>query len=191
MTPSPRGTQAMSACEKPKRKFWQIHLSTAVLLMLVAGTILYKATQFRRCPKAISWDMGWPLDAIEAFPKYNGEGDVERDDSSQYPIKFRYYVADWECLAIDVVIDVGIVLSLAFVCEWLIRRRFQFTLRKAVYLIVIAVIIIGCLDAYYEATHIPPYPTSRNIARISWRTFLMARVSRWKSNSAAMAETAL
>ena len=108
--------------DKPTRHFWQIHLSTAVLMMLLAGTILYKATQFRRYPRDISWEIGWPLDAVEAYPKFNEQLQSFEPDDGLYLIKLGY-VADWTYLVIDVVIDVGIVLSFAFVCEHLIRRR--------------------------------------------------------------------
>jgi len=113
----------MSEPEPPKkRRFWQLHLSTAVLMMLLAGTILYKVSQFRRHPRDLSWDIGWPIDAVTAYPKWNEQNQrVERDDGP-FLIKFRY-VVDWTSLATDIFIDVGIILSFVFVCEWLICRR--------------------------------------------------------------------
>src|SRR6185369_10158628 len=38
--PPPRGSQDMSEAEKPTRKFWQLHLSTAVLLLLTVGAVM-------------------------------------------------------------------------------------------------------------------------------------------------------
>src|SRR5437879_342311 len=37
--PPPREMQAMTG--KPKRRFWQLHLSTAVVMMFAAGVVLY------------------------------------------------------------------------------------------------------------------------------------------------------
>src|SRR5947199_21744 len=43
--PPPRAPQAMSESneqERPRRRFWQIHLSTAVLMTLIAGFAMYE-----------------------------------------------------------------------------------------------------------------------------------------------------
>ena len=61
----------MNEPEKPKRRFWQIHLSTAVLLMFLAGGILFVnlrrkamlAISYPRMQAPLRLSMGWPFEA--------------------------------------------------------------------------------------------------------------------------------
>ena len=119
--------------EKPKkRRFWQLHLSTAVLLMLGAGGI------------------GWPnsVARIEKFPGGGGESkyygwpmnfvcQIRWDYDNSTETLFRYRLNDTYCewaeavkfpltfliIIADLLSWTTILLSVAVPFEYLIRRR--------------------------------------------------------------------
>ena len=104
----------MSEPDKPKRKFWQFHLSTAIFVMFVAAAILYEAMQFRRHPKALEFDAGWPFEACRSFP--------EPPDELHQTMYFRN-VYDWTFVTIDFLLNGCLLLLVIIFYEWLLRRR--------------------------------------------------------------------
>ena len=104
-----------------KRKFWQFHLSTAVLLMLVAGGLMFQNKIPHRL-NCFSHDhpelpdvFGWP------FPVIWGDGDVWlREESRQIPWSLK---APLLGVALDFGFALLVLAALAASCEHLIRRR--------------------------------------------------------------------
>lgn len=84
----------MSEQEKSERGFWQIHLSTAVLLMLVAGGLLYPVSSVFR----------------EAF---NQSANLSNSPDWYTPIDF----------IIVAVFALGTLLGAGILCEFLVRRH--------------------------------------------------------------------
>ena len=93
---------AMSAA-KPKRRFWQFHLSTAVVMTIAAGFLLYGTLQpsiYKFHGKDIV-TYGWPISYFY-------------DDSSGWCV---------EALIIDVLACIIVLPLAAYMLEWLLRRR--------------------------------------------------------------------
>jgi len=93
-----------------KRRFWQIHLSTAVVLMFVAGGLLWLNLPMRKQGSDNS-DQGWPcvwriLNWCERCGKQHSSVYVER-------------------IPINVISGIAVAIATASICESLIRRRKQ------------------------------------------------------------------
>ena len=99
--------------EKPKRRFWQIHLSTAMALMIVLSIQFYLGILPRRQSKGMDHMLGWPFNASALYPKFNSAG-----QNIQWA--FEFY---WGWLAMDVLINIGILLLVLLICERRNDRR--------------------------------------------------------------------
>jgi len=97
-----------------KRRFWQIHLSTAVVLMFVAGALLY--CNVRR-PSGYLKTYGWPETAYlnRSTAYYNWETNLPGTHSVTH-----FY---WGNAAVDVLVAAAILIASVVVCECLVRRR--------------------------------------------------------------------
>lgn len=107
--------------EKPKRRFWQLHLSTAVLLMLVAGGLLALNTKQSHCRLNAEWNAfvnGWPFVYRFELTDLAPENELE-----SIPYLWDYEAIKTLNLILDVVIASVILVSVGSLCEWLIRRR--------------------------------------------------------------------
>jgi hypothetical protein len=109
----------------PKRPLWQIHLSTAVVLMIVAAALLYlniRAVSSQRIAAPIRIVMvggkpmpdtliqyGWPIHCVTS-------GHYDNDSPS-------YLIVESHRLLISVAVNIGILVAAAYACEYLIRRR--------------------------------------------------------------------
>jgi hypothetical protein len=89
--------------EQSRRKRFQIHLSTAVLLMLAAGAIVWANVKERPWGERFII-RGWPLDWMEYW------GMSGKD----------YSLLGIPC---DIVVAALLLFAVWFVCEWWIRRR--------------------------------------------------------------------
>jgi hypothetical protein len=98
--------------EPPRHKRFQIHLSTAILLMFVVGALIWANVIDRRLDT--SWRNaqgyprkdpelynGWPLDVLRQF--------------SDSRVNLLH-------AAIDIVIGFILLAAIWLICEWLIRR---------------------------------------------------------------------
>jgi hypothetical protein len=107
----------------PRRARFQVHLSTAIVLMFVSGALMWANTNPRitlRFYPGMSvcshYDYGWPFEAfgIDAWP----QSYTNNNHSNSYFENEGGYV---QLKDISVAL---IVLSLVwYACEWLIRRR--------------------------------------------------------------------
>lgn len=107
----------------PPRKRFQIHLSTAIVMMFVAGALIW--ANIEKQPVQV-WQLnpidggdfgdiyfGWPFTA--AVSRLSDEYSPE---SQRNPVFFLTLFC-----AIDIVVAIGILFTTLFLCEWLIRRR--------------------------------------------------------------------
>jgi hypothetical protein len=120
----------MSDAEKPKkRRFWQLHLSTAVLLMFGAGGFLWLNSFPHRfypwadMPENYFYQYGWPT-VFYTDPEPALVMGIPLGTALD---RFIREVGQREVSTLHVVVNVLVALpclaSLAFACEWLIRRR--------------------------------------------------------------------
>ena len=105
----------MSEQTKPnKRHFWQIHLSTAVVLMFVSGCLLWGNFKILFWSSDIQMFFGWPFD-FHKFTPMVGEvirfGDVVRIELSP------------KAVLADAAVAVAILFAVWGIGEWLIRRH--------------------------------------------------------------------
>jgi hypothetical protein len=96
-----------------KRRFWQIHLSTLLIVTLATGLMLLPNICFRSFD-SMSFVRGWP------YPY----GEKPASPKTQW---IDYYnidpVARQTRFVADVAILIALVLASASVCEWIVRRR--------------------------------------------------------------------
>jgi hypothetical protein len=107
--------------EPPRRARFQIHLSTAIVLMFVAGGMMWANTTTHRTVRGVmpiaqdegvtyhtifNYNYGWPFVAI-----------VYCDLRASYAE--LYYVA----IIANALIAISTLTTTLFVCEWQIRRR--------------------------------------------------------------------
>jgi len=119
--------------EKPKRKFWQVHLSTAVILMIEAAGLLWLNVTHVEEKRTLHYPLyfegseltnvaalferqGWPICYHQVFFQGTLHDRMNPDDRVS---------DDWKALSltIDAVICLVILLANGSICEWLIRRR--------------------------------------------------------------------
>ena len=103
--------------EPPNRKRFQIHLSTAIVLMFVAGGLIWTNCGVFRSKSIMypfyekSW--GWPLTCTTRVV-------LMRSWATEQPLKF-----DTSALIVNFTFSITVLFSAWFFCEWLIRRRAQ------------------------------------------------------------------
>jgi hypothetical protein len=122
--PPPKGSQDMSEPDKPKRRFWQFHLSTAILMTVAAGGLFgLNLTKHIGYRNVNMMPLGAPESVYFSYP-YHGQG---------WPFAFwwtllddetgsKYAFTGWDLIA-DLSICVAILASIFFVSESIIRRR--------------------------------------------------------------------
>ena len=115
--------------EPPRRARFQIHLSTAIVLMFVAGGLIW--ANVRECvetrnvydslgvhPAIKFYSHGWPLPIT-----YTVEGE-RRWRINHYVRSYgRFHLELYVAIPVDLLTAIGISYSTWFLCEWLIRRR--------------------------------------------------------------------
>jgi hypothetical protein len=98
--------------DKPKRAWFQIHLSTAIVLMFAAAGLLWvnAAPAEDRRNWTTTFRYGFPKFFYHRDYDHRGSGDFEGD---------RFSVPSF---VLDVCVMLAILFAVAFLCEWLIRR---------------------------------------------------------------------
>ena len=126
----------MSAMREPKqpvqiRRWFQFHLATAMLLMLVAGVLVWVNMRVRpvsddiflylaysKSPRIIIDDRpmrneagehGWPWTGYRWFKAYHNF--------------FEFSMIYKSSICLNIIFGVGSLLAIAVICEWLIRRK--------------------------------------------------------------------
>ena len=99
---------------KARRKFWQFHLSTAVILSLTSGGMLLANLPMRLSPvnpgsNVVVYERGWPLN-IETG-----------GDAGRGVLSHERWILDG--ILTNVVFAVGMFIVIAIGSEMLIRRR--------------------------------------------------------------------
>jgi hypothetical protein len=126
--PPPRGSQDMS--EKPKRKFWQFHLATAILSTFAAASLLFANLSPNRkplWPDILPADIylhvyGWPMVAyIDYIPAL--EHGIPIGGATSARLQTAEYGWNSHHLIIDILCSVAILFIASCLSEWLIRRR--------------------------------------------------------------------
>jgi|SRR5579862_2975580 len=105
----------------PRRARFQIHLSTAIVLMFVAGGLIWANVNGRRILIGgpfigTEQNYGWPCLITEPFTRYITERRDGTWDESLPDISYSG-------VAVDLAVSVAILFAVWFTCEWLIRRR--------------------------------------------------------------------
>jgi hypothetical protein len=126
---------------KPKRKFWQIHLSTAVAMMFVAGTLL--GVNFLQSDELYGYQKyyevndlvhvrrsGWPITTVLSIkfegvpkigvPKIAGiiQGGPTVPEDTRFDVLPRYL-----SIPVNVLTAITMLFASAALFEFLIRRR--------------------------------------------------------------------
>jgi hypothetical protein len=106
------------------RKWFQIHLSTAVVLMFVAGCLMWvnfhSSDAVSKSDFGIHWTeirSGWP--AVVASRSEDWYQGMSKDYERRIPPKLDNFVA----ILINIVSAMLICSAVAAACEWIIRRR--------------------------------------------------------------------
>lgn len=104
--------------DQHKRRFWQIHLSTAVIVMLVAGGFLYLNTLpvFR----ADEFIFGWPYRA--------GTTSIELIKAQESSVRNHCFIIGsvgiyWPHMVYNISIALSSILTAGILSEWRICRR--------------------------------------------------------------------
>ena len=104
----------------PRRKRFQIHLSTAIVMTFVAGALIWANVGPYELPLMDRWRLGprtlrlygWPL----CVNRYSISSMMGSDTA-------QYHGLSEERIAVNVVVAIAILFATWFICEWLIRRR--------------------------------------------------------------------
>ena len=100
----------------PPRKRFQIHLSTAIVMMFVAGALMWANVNERASSDKVCSLYGFPFDA-----NYVLLNEVDEVDGELVPV-FRPYLVSIPLIE-NGLIALAILFAVWFLCEWLIRRR--------------------------------------------------------------------
>ncbi|HLX60086.1 MAG TPA: hypothetical protein VKX17_02270 [Planctomycetota bacterium] len=100
----------------PRRGRFQIHLSTAIVLMFVAGGLMWANLVEGRVDGRAAY--GWPFCAVR--PWYGAAWTDKNGFKFNVPTSYTY---DERLLAFDLSIAFLILVGVYAFCEWLIRRR--------------------------------------------------------------------
>jgi len=107
-----------------KRRWFQIHLSTAVVLMITAGVLVWMNLRVSFNGHMSEIDInshGWPCEAIYVLWEARNVG-ISQDipEASQY---ISWSVVDLTHVGIDTFVALAILAAVAVTLEWWIRRR--------------------------------------------------------------------
>ena len=123
--------------DPPRRKRFQFHLSTAIVMMFVAGGLMWMNTSNRGLYEIVGGSAygpteidsyavstGWPFIAVlrsgKAFEaEHTSEGySIDRTPAGESPIMIDYWIA-----SLDTIFGLALLLILCLVCESIIFRR--------------------------------------------------------------------
>jgi len=109
--------------EPPRRKRFQMHLSTAIVMMFVAGVLIWLNTRPRQLETWMQRHYsvpfvryGWPMDAAQTVVGVDLRLQIEFRKSDEI-------TAGYTMAILDFIIGLLILFSVYLLCEWLIRHR--------------------------------------------------------------------
>ena len=114
----------------PRRSRFQIHLSTAIVMMFAAGALIWANVRtekerydalsialFQPTSEYNGYELyGWPIKAI----RYRKGRESVTGFIDERPVAIH---TNYSRVLLDTLIALGILFPTWFVCEWLIRRR--------------------------------------------------------------------
>ena len=106
----------------PPRKRFQIHLSTAIVMMFVAGALIWANVTERSQVLILVPDgkeFGWPFPAIRINPEIRENNSVFAGEL----VRPRQTIVNKLEIIKDVLTALVFLEIAHFLCEWLIRRR--------------------------------------------------------------------
>ena len=100
--------------ETKKRRWFQIHLSTAVVLMITAGVLMWANLREQRggtkCrPHEWGFYYGWPISLFESL----GSDITCESDHTERQVQ----------MVVNILVSFAILAAVGFTCEWWARRR--------------------------------------------------------------------
>ena len=107
--------------EPTKRPWFQIHLSTAIVLMFVAGIIIWRNVENHRM---VSWkEWGWPEPVYYSpGPEHTSAGGIYEGPFPQEEY-ILWNTINWTGLVINVLTALFLILGTAIASEFCVRRR--------------------------------------------------------------------
>jgi len=109
--------------EPPRRKRFQVHLSTAIVLMFVAGMLIWgnvaRSLEDGYGDMGLFWShytYGWPIVSLS-------ETEVFSETRGTIKQNWTSYSPNYLHISIDLIIALVILFVVWFGCECLIRRR--------------------------------------------------------------------
>ena len=132
MTPDEHGSKIyaeLNTMNKPARRLFQIHLSTAIVLMFAAGGIIWANTTERQSPHNLTLTRGrtiiglysyygWPWNAY--LEGKNAYYQAPTDDWKITHSGRKFFKSD---AALNAGVAVLILVTTCLLCEWLARSR--------------------------------------------------------------------
>ncbi|HLX59649.1 MAG TPA: hypothetical protein VKX17_00065 [Planctomycetota bacterium] len=114
--------------EPPRRWRFQIHLSTAIVLMFVAGGLIWAnvtVTESNYTSEGFKegrWNKAEVYDRMYGWPDQFWQETLERGANGEYvpvvPVRYRRRI-----IVRNALVALAILFVVWFLCEWLIRRR--------------------------------------------------------------------
>src|SRR6188768_2482923 len=99
--------------ETPRRKRLQIHLSTAVVMMIAAGVLIWaNVREGKRVPPDVAPQWKYGKETVYGWPIVAANG-----GDSDVPPRFYHKFFSWK-LAANAFVAVSILVVVWFVCEW-------------------------------------------------------------------------
>ena len=99
--------------EPPRRKRFQFHLSTAIVMMFVAGGLM--------------WANASPVDSVPIYHRYPGAVDYGWPQTAvcidRLLVDQQWFERVQWGIVTDIAVACALLFSVWFFCEWLIRRR--------------------------------------------------------------------
>jgi hypothetical protein len=117
----------MTDTPPPERRFWQVHLSTVVMMTLAAGILGIANVYERRSGIAGKADVivhyGFPLYATRTIRHVNGELDIGDDKAAALVEHLDAGGILWGGLLLNIAFGLVSVGGVAVAFEYLVRRR--------------------------------------------------------------------
>ena len=106
-----------------QRRRFQIHLSTAMVMMFVAGVLMWPILEFPERTTDVygndNFSYGWPLLAMTTWKHRNFDGwEPKYLPSNRGDSEISYVV-----ITVDALVAFAILFVVWFLCEWQIRRH--------------------------------------------------------------------